>query len=131
MSWNFLEKTGRRELRHSFFDSVKMINMAHWEAVVGDSNVYLSLQYLQSLEDSLHKEMSFRYIVFYDEQYNPVGAATVQILDFVDVNRKYNDALCMVGQKIKHKLLGHLDIKVMVCGNVFATGENGFFLLMP
>lgn len=126
MSWNFLEKTGRRELRHSFFDSVKMINTAHWEAVVGDSNIYLSLQYLQSLEDSLHKEMSFRYIVFYDEQYTPIGVATVQILDFVDVNKKYNDALCVVGQKIKHKLLGHLDIKVMVCGNVFATGENGF-----
>ena len=126
MSWNFLEKTGKVKLKHSFFDSVKMINTAHWTAVVDEKNIYLSLPYLRALEDALHDAISFRYIVFYNDEYIPVGVAVVQILDFIDKQEKYNDALCIVGKRIKHKLLGHLDIKVMVCGNVFATGENGF-----
>lgn len=126
MSWNFLEKNNKTELRHSFFDSVKMINSSHWDDVVGGENVYLSRNYLQSLEDALSNSIDFRYIIFYCKNYNPVGVAAVQILDFVDKNEKYNDALCVVGKQVKHKLLKHLDIKVMVCGNAFATGENGF-----
>ena len=126
MSWNFLEKTDAVKLRHSFFDSVKMINTDHWNAVVGDRNVYLSVSYLKALEDSLRGNINFRYIVFYNSKYKPVGVATVQILDFVDKKEKYGDAFCALGQKVKHKLLGHLDMKVMVCGNVFSTGENGF-----
>jgi len=126
MSWNFLEKTDAVKLRHSFFDSVKMINTDHWNAVAGDKNVYLSIEYLQALEDSLRGTVNFRYIVFYNSKYIPVGVATVQILDFVDKKEKYGDAFCVLGQKVKHKLLGHLDMKVMVCGNVFSTGENGF-----
>ncbi|MBL4651488.1 MAG: hypothetical protein JKY53_01285 [Flavobacteriales bacterium] len=126
MSWNFLEKTGKVKLKHSFSDSVKMINTEHWTAVVKEKNIYFSLPYLQALEDALRGSLNFRYIVFYSEEYKPVGIAVVQILDFIDNKEKYNDALCVVGTKIKHKLLGHIDIKVMVCGNVFATGENGF-----
>ena len=60
MSWNFLEKTDAVKLRHSFFDSVKMINTDHWNAVVGDRNVYLSVSYLKALEDSLRGNINFR-----------------------------------------------------------------------
>lgn len=126
MSWNFLSKNNDARLKVGFYDSVNLLNQSHWDEVVQNKNVYLSIPYLKSLEMALAGEVDFRYMLFYCDDYRPVGAAVVQILDFVDQKNLYKDQLCVVGNKIKHKLLRSMDIKVMVCGNVFATGENGF-----
>ena len=125
MTWNHGEDN-YENFNVSFFDSIHLINQLHWNRVLEEENVYLSLSYLKSLEESLKNSISFRYMIFYDNKNNPVGIAVTQILDFVDKFRKYDEALCEIGSKIKNKLLGVRDIKVMVCGNVFACGENGF-----
>ncbi len=126
MSWKISCNKNKDDFKLSFFDSVDLINPTHWNSVVQDKNIYLSLSYLKSLETALSDEMEFRYIIMYNHKSEPVSIAVVQLLNFVDKNSKYNELLCKVGDTIKNKLLDLLDIKVMVCGNVFACGENGF-----
>ena len=63
---------------------------------------------------------------FYNSSSKPVALAAVQILDFSNDVFKKNDVYCKVASKIKSKVLDSLDIKMMVCGNVFTCGENGF-----
>ena len=48
------------------------------------------------------------------------------MVKFVDKRSKYKEHLCKLGDHLKNKLISKLDIKVLVCGNVFACGENGF-----
>lgn len=126
MSWYQLCKTKKNELRPEFFASAKTIKKDDWNSIVGNSNIYLSLSYLQSLEDSLPEQVGFRYILFYNKANKPVALASVQILDFSSDAFKKNDVYCKVATSLKNKVLESLGVKMMVCGNVFATGENGF-----
>lgn len=126
MSWKIFCAKTEDDFKLSFFDSVSLINENHWNSVVQDKNIYLSLVYLKALESALSNEMEFRYILFYNQKSEPVSVAVVQLLKFVDKNSKYHELLCKVGDTIKNKLIDLLDIKVMVCGNVFSCGENGF-----
>lgn len=126
MSWDFFSKTNKTDLKTSFYDSVDLIPTEHWESL-DYNNIYLSLPYLKSIEDSLREVASFHYVLFYDTVLQPVGLAYVQILNFVDSGNKYTDELCKLGDSIKHKILGNIDLKVMICGNAFSCGENGFY----
>lgn len=126
MTWNSALKTTSKDFKLSFFDSVNLINSTHWNNVVDNKNVFLSLEYLKSLEDSLKDKIQFRYIIYYTDDYSPVGVSVAQILDFENKNSKYDDTLCIVGNKLKNKIIKSFNLKVLVCGNVFACGENGF-----
>lgn len=114
------------ELKLSYFDSVSIINTSDWNAVNKNQNIYLTLEYLQAIEDSLISEMKFRYILFYNQDNNPVGIAIVQLVKFIDKGSQYYAHLCKLSGHLKNKIIQSLDIKVMVCGNVFSCGENGF-----
>jgi predicted N-acyltransferase len=126
MAMNILGGARHTELKAAFYDAVKMINAAHWQKVTAGKNIYLSLEYLQALEEAMEGSMKFRYILFYDKNSEPVAVASVQLLNFVDREAKYHSLLCRMSEHIKNQLLRSLGIKVMICGNVFATGENGF-----
>jgi predicted N-acyltransferase len=126
MSWFHLCKTKKVNLKPEFFNSVNQIKADDWNSISKNSNVYLTLPYLKSLEDSLSGQVDMRYILFYNEAKKPVALAAVQILDFSKDGLKGNDVYCKVATKIKNKLIDTLDVKMMVCGNVFACGENGF-----
>jgi hypothetical protein len=126
MSWYSLCKSKKLELNPVFFNTIKELNADHWNSIVQDSNIYLSIPYLKALEDSLLGQVEFRYILFYNKAGKPVALASAQILDFSNEGLKQNNIYCKVANTIKNKLLESLDVKMMVCGNVFACGENGF-----
>ncbi|MFT5970444.1 MAG: putative N-acyltransferase [Flavobacteriales bacterium] len=128
-SWDVFSKTNQTDLRSTFYDSVALINQEHWNTVVGSNNIYLSLNYLQAIEESLKELSSFKYVLFHNEALEPVAAAYFQILNFVDTGKKYGDELGKLGEHVKHKILGNIDLKVMICGNAFSCGENGFVYL--
>lgn len=110
----------------SIYDSTELVNSLHWNAVVDNSNIYLSLEYLKALENAMQGSMEFRYIIFYNNLLRPVAVAYLQLIHFRDKGIKYRDMLCKIADKIKNKLLESIDAKVLVCGNIFACGENGF-----
>lgn len=109
-----------------FYDSAGLIPENHWEQVVASKNIYLTLPYLKALEQAQPGEMQFRYILFYDTTQEPVAAAAVQILQLEQSELIKYETFCNLGDQIKNKLLSKLDFRLMVCGNVFCCGENGF-----
>ncbi len=126
MNWYQLCRSKKNELKPEFFTTTQDIKKEDWNSILNDSNVYLSIPYLRSLELTLSDQVEFRYIIFYNNKNKPVALASVQILDFSSDAFKKNEVYCSVSTHIKNKVLESLGVKMMVCGNVFATGENGF-----
>ncbi len=114
------------ELKLSIFDSVNLLNQNHWNSIVPKNEVYLTMQYLKALESTLADRINFRYILFYDEMYNPVGVAIVQLLRFTDNDLNTEDLHDRFGHFVSDKFIHNLDARVLLCGNAFSTGENGF-----
>jgi hypothetical protein len=110
----------------SFYDSAVLINANDWNKIVDKDNLYLSLPYLTALESAIQGAIEFRYIIFYDNLFRPVAVACMQLVHYSEKGLKYKEILCRLGDKIKSKLLESIDMKVLVCGNIFACGENGF-----
>lgn len=116
----------KEEFKLSYFDSVSIINADDWNSVNKNQNIYLTLEYLLAIETALKNEMKFRYILFYNHNNIPVGIAIVQLVKFIDKGSPYYAHLCKLTGQLKNKIIQSLNIKVMVCGNVFSCGENGF-----
>lgn len=114
------------DLKLSIFDSIHLIPQEHWDLLLQDSNVYLSVPYLKALEESLKEEIGFRYIIFYNHNYQPAGIAVVQLLHFTNNDVNVEDVICRFGSYISDKFVKNLDVRVLLCGNAFSTGENGF-----
>ena len=59
------KKESIQDLDISVFNTVNDIPALHWNTVIQDKNIYLTLGYLKSIEHSLSFDMVFRYLVFY------------------------------------------------------------------
>lgn len=128
MTFSFLKHCTKDDLKLSIYDSIHLVNTEHWNTLVENRNIFLSLPYLSALEDSKPKGVDFRYVVFYDDHLNPIGVAVLQILDIQEKNLRnqtYTDEVCHV----KYKLLNSLQIQALICGNIFATGEHGWLFV--
>lgn len=119
-------KNNNSQFKLSCCDSSELVNAAHWNTVVGNSNIFITLPYLNAIEQSKPENIEFRYLLFYNNQLKPVAAAYFQIIHFVDEGFKYVEKFCPVKNILKNKLLQSVDIKVLLCGNIFSCGENGF-----
>ena len=126
MSLSLLKKDSKTDLEIVVFNAVDKLNTLEWNKVVGSSNIYASIEYLDALEKSLGDEIGFRYLVFYNQNNNPVAIAIVQFLHFYDKDYKEQEQLCHIRNKIKHSLIDSSGIEIMTCGSPFACGENGF-----
>ncbi|NVK63771.1 MAG: hypothetical protein HWE22_04255 [Flavobacteriales bacterium] len=112
--------------KRKFIDSVDEIPQDDWNRVVDGRNIYLSLEYLTALEDALKDKMGFRYAISYSEDDEPLVVAAYQLVEFVDKRRQYSQDLCSLSYHIHKKIADVFTINVLVCGNVFSDGENGF-----
>ena len=109
----------------SVFDSIGLVNKEDWNKL-SKSNIYLSIAYLKSIEESM-PEIDYRYVMVYDKELQAVMLAYFQIIDFKGLDKVYKDWLeGNFGESIVKKLLPKFDLRVMVCGNLFVCGENGF-----
>lgn len=97
-----------------------------WEQVTAGKNLYLSWGYLQSLESAMEETMRFNYSISYDVAGKPVLAAVFQMVQFIDKRRAYSSSLCKLSYHVSKKIAEVFTINVLVCGNVFSDGENGF-----
>lgn len=112
--------------KFSLYDSVALVNADHWNSVVDSGNIYLTIPYLQALEQALNSEIDFRYTIFYNDQLKPVAVSYVQVIRFADKGAAHASTLSNLSDRFKNKLLQQIDARILICGNVFATGENGF-----
>ena len=107
-------------------ESVSDIPTEDWNKVADNRNIYLSIGYLSALEDALGNQLKFRYAISYTESGEPALIAVYQLVVFVDKRRQYSKDLCSLSYHIHKKIADVFTINVLVCGNVFCDGENGF-----
>ena len=68
-------------LYYSFFDRASKIPSDDWSSINRDNNLFLTIDYLHTLENTLSDTISFRYIIFYDSN-GSVGIAVTQLIKF-------------------------------------------------
>lgn len=117
------KNSSENQITYQFHDSIFSVNEQHWNKV--NNNLYLSINYLSALENALKFQLKFKYIQFYKNN-EPIAIATVQLVKFIDKGSEYDEQLCVITNHIKSKLIQSLEVGLMVCGNVFCCGENGF-----
>jgi predicted N-acyltransferase len=111
--WNFV-----------LFHSVNEIIEADWNQVLNNSNLYLSLEYLSGVEESMSEEMKFCYSIVYDENKDPVLIQSFQIVQFEDKRNTHANTF-LNNLKGRFRNANGYATDILVCGNVFSDGENG------
>jgi hypothetical protein len=101
------------------FDSILSLNKAEWSLVNNGSNIYLSWEYLYSLEESMKDEMDFAYSISYNSEGKPILIAAFQLVKFTTNKKKCPKVI------LNHKP-HNVSFNLLVCGNVFSNGDNGF-----
>lgn len=113
------------ELYYSFYDQVDTIPKRDWNSINTNNNLFLTLDYLRILEHTLSETVSFRYIIFYDHS-EAVGIVVTQLIKFSTEDLKFQEFPCKIGDTIKNTFMKSMDVKVLICGNLFSCGEHGF-----
>lgn len=107
-----------------FCNSVNDVD-ADWDKLIGDTNIYLTTRYLRALEEGL-THTAFRYIQFYSTDNKLLGVGYCQI---IPITQKEINAAALserMGGMLPKSIVNSIDMKILICGNAFATGENGF-----
>ncbi len=108
------------------FPSYKDIEVEAWSTVQKEQNVYLSIPYLKAIEESLGDEIQFFYALVKNKNGIPVFIQYFQLVEFIDNKKTF-------GRKLFKSLQGQFDpnkglsLNILVCGNVFSDGENGYY----
>lgn len=96
-----------------------------WELACGE-NKYLSVAYLKAIEQSAIPAMQYVYVVVYKNA-QPIGVAYFQRVhissDFF-LHKKFPNE---IKGKNRLQLLKKINGNLLLCGNLFATGVNGFY----
>ena len=116
---------GVADLKLSIHDSIHLVRREDWEAVAKEAVLYLCYDHLSALEDAMAGPMVFRYALFHDTQYRPVGIACFQILDLEDNGSAYGQSVRKLGAGIGSRIIKDLKVRSLVCGNVFHCGDHG------
>ena len=113
-------------LKREIYTSINQLDTDVWNGINKDQNIYLSISYLKALEDTLNDDIELYYSVSYNSDGTPALIAAFQLVTFIDKRRKYSDQLCKLSYHLHKKIADAFTINVLVCGNVFSDGENGF-----
>ena len=123
---SILHQIDLKNLSFQFFDSIAIVDAEQWNRVVDQSNIYLSIPYLSALESALKSDVDFRYAVFYSDKNEPVAVSYFQLIQIDKGGNKYAQTLNNLSHRFKTKMLNSINARILICGNVFASGENGF-----
>lgn len=122
--------------RFHIFRNIGQVPAGIWNSLVPESNVLMHIPYLQSLERSEYGNLEFRYVVIYQGE-DPVGVVYFQVIQLFGkdlipfipqggltfIKRAIN---WMAGNLLRPVLI-RLQLRLLVSGNIFMTGESGFY----
>lgn len=116
----------------SIFDSIDFVNPIHWNNVLNSENLFLTIPYLQAMEEAPPLNMRFRYAIMYQGK-KPAAIAYFQIVHLtaesvipVDPENKKNNRLKNNLKKFLIEKSENISTMILICGNAFVSGENGF-----
>lgn len=121
-SCHFTEDTSTTDI--IFHQTISDVDSSVWDELVKDKNIYLSRDYLSAIERSL-PAYDFRYILFYENE-SPVGVGYCQIIKITANEINADELSNRLGGMLPKSIINNIDLKILICGNAFASGENGF-----
>lgn len=118
-----MSKSTNKIAHRKIVNSIRQVDQEEWNSVAKSKNIYLSFAYLNALEMAMNNEMDFYYSISYTADNTPVLIAAFQIVRYVDKRAHNGNRFSCIISKAKSRLF---TFNVVVCGNVFSDGENGF-----
>lgn len=110
-------------ITRKIFNTYKDIPIEEWNRVLMDKNIYLHLDYLSVLEDTMSDVNAYYYVISYNDKGEPKLISAYQLVNFKDQRDiNGNQIKCLISN-VKSKMYS---FDLLVCGNVFSNGENGF-----
>lgn len=112
------------------FNYVNEIPQTVWDDFSNVNNIYFSKPYLRSLEEhNAHRIQFFYIVVFWNSE--AISIATIQVLEFDFMDSDFTSNSNKFVQKVSDRLsclLKRNYVKMMICGNVFLSGEHGIYI---
>jgi len=117
----------KRRLDFVISDSLDQFNPAQWNALNKKGSVFLSTDYLKGIKEGLKGESNFYYTLFSQAE-KALGIAVFQITHFEadELGTNLNDKSSLVSFLSKTFVKEEKRVKILLCGNAFATGEHGY-----
>lgn len=124
---------------YTMYHSVKQVNHEKWDSILPAEHIFLNYNYLAGLEYSL-PNIDFRYVMLHKGD-QLVGIALFMLF-YIDGDRNNINLSSSITinqetpplQKVQHltanfvlNKINKLSFRTLVCGNIFATGNYGFF----
>ncbi|NVK53367.1 MAG: N-acetyltransferase [Flavobacteriaceae bacterium] len=114
-----------------YFSTIKNISSKFLDELSCSESLYFHPDYLYSLEKN-NPQITFTYIILTNENERAIALAILQIIDFPlakiesSLNQNFHNLKCF-GRKLG--MFPKLKpIKLLVCGNIFVSGEHGVFI---
>ncbi len=128
---------GNANLDVAIFQSVYDLPFDHWNSVIGEEKLLLSIPYLAAIEAMPTQNMAFHYCIVY-QQTLPVAVFYFQEFDFnlADMNAnvetdKLKESMSMF-EKLKSSVASgfkNVQLRLLVAGNCYVSGDYGFQLV--
>lgn len=96
-----------------------------WSKACGH-NTYLSVSYLKALQESAISYAEHLYVVCYQDQ-QPIGVAYFQRIEVKDTFFSQKKFPHKINARMRSLILKKMKGNLLLCGNFFATGVNGFY----
>jgi predicted N-acyltransferase len=115
----------------SICSSVNQLKAVEWNRLIPRSNFLMQHNYLQLIEDIQAGQMQFRYVLV-SRNGATIGALYFQVVQFkgaqlINYFPDKNSSINKVLRSMSIGLLNNINPYILVSGNVFMTGENGFY----
>jgi len=115
-----------KDYHFELFTSIQELGIEVWNTLNTKNNIYLSYAYLQALEKGMQNKMQFCYLTFFNAKNEAVGIAVFQVVHFQTNDLLQERVPCGIADKIQLYFFKDKNMCLLVLGNLFACGENGF-----
>lgn len=110
---------------HKLYDSILDIDLDDWKQVcqAGDSNIYMDIRFLATIEKTMKDFSKFWYIIFYDQNGNPSACASLSTFKTdlgVVASKKAKELIDIVRQLLP----SFLYLNILFCGLPISIGKN-------
>lgn len=120
-----------RQYTFSIYQSVSEISSFFWDNHIPAGNLLMKHDYLKLIEETHKETMAFRYVQV-KQNNSTVGTIYFQIVNFegaqlINYFPSGTSRWLHFLRNISTALLKRINLKMLVSGNVFMTGENGYY----
>ena len=122
------------DIRIQTYHSIYDVPRKEWCTVVPENHILLQYDFLAGIENAHRAELGFRYLVIFEHN-RPIMTVCCQIVTFnTEKIRPFtqNAAASTFWEKTKNfvsyqfaELASSVDVRMLVCGNVFLSGQLG------